>query len=71
MDIPEGYDHKATSDSFSEADAVSIYFSSTFNDYMVYVHANQECEGKTVYLSKEQLELVIHAGTDALEIDSR
>ncbi len=71
MDIPAGYDHKATSDSFNEADTVSIYFSAMFNDYMVYVHENEEYKGKTIYLSKEQLELAIHAGTDALEIDSR
>ena len=68
MTVPEGYNHKATSESFSGTDKVSIYYGSTTGDYQVYVFANQDSEdGKTLYLSKTQLELLVHAGTDVLD----
>jgi hypothetical protein len=67
MDVPAGYDHKATSESFNGAEKVSVYFSKMFNDYAVYVYATQEEDGKTLYLSKGQLELIIHAGKDVLD----
>ena len=68
MTVPESYNHKATSESFNGADKVSIYYSSTFGDYLVYIYANQEDEGKTVYVSKPQLDLLVHAGTDVLDM---
>ena len=67
MNVPEGYNHKATSESFNGTDKVSIYYSDTAGDYQVYVFANQEEEGKTLYLSKTQLELLTHAGKDVLD----
>ena len=67
MEIPEVYNHKATSESFNGTDKVSIYYSDTVGDYQVYVFANQEENGKTLYLSKSQLELLVHAGTDVLD----
>ena len=68
MNVPESYNHKATSESFNGADKISIYHSSTFNDYLVYIYANQEDDGKTVYVTKTQLELIVHAGTDVLDM---
>ncbi len=67
MTVPEGYNHKATSESFNGTDKVSIYYSSIHGDYLVYVYANQEEDGKTLYLSKTQLELLVHAGKDVLD----
>ncbi len=68
---PKGYNHKATNESINATDKVSIYHSDDFGDYMVYVYANQEEDGKTLYLSKAQLELLLQAATDTLEMDSR
>ena len=69
MNVPEGYHHKATSESFNGAEKVSIHYGSTTNEYLVYVHANQEEESKDIHVSKAQLELIVHAGTDALDTD--
>ena len=69
---PEGYNHKATSESFNGAEKVSIHRSSIsnpYNEYAVYVHENPEEAGKIIYLSKTQLELIVHAGTDVLDMD--
>jgi hypothetical protein len=67
MDVPNGYDHKATSEGFNGADKVSVYYHRVFNDYLVYVHSNQEEEGKTLYVSRAQLALIVHAGKDVLD----
>jgi spermidine/putrescine-binding protein len=67
--LPEGYHHKATSESFNGADKVSIHHSSVTNQYSIYVHANQEEEYKVINVSKAQLELIVHAGTDVLDMD--
>jgi hypothetical protein len=67
MPLAGEYNHKATSESFNGAQKVSVYFSKVSNDFAVYVHANQEEDGKTLYVSKEQLELIIHAGKDVLD----
>jgi hypothetical protein len=67
MPLTGEYDHKATSESFNGAEKVSIHFSKLSNEYAVYVHANQEEDGKTLYVSKGQLELIIHAGKDVLD----
>ena len=67
LDIPKEYYHKATSESFNGSQKVSVYYSKTSNEYAVYVHANQEEDGKTLYVSKVQLELILHAGKDVLD----
>jgi hypothetical protein len=69
MKVPEGYAHKATSDGFNGSNSVSIYYNAMFNDYLVYIHANQECDGKTVYVSKAQLELLVQSANDVLEME--
>jgi hypothetical protein len=61
------YTHKATSESFNGAEKVSVYYSKVSNQYAVYIHANQEEDGKIFYVSKGQLELVIHAGKDVMD----
>ena len=66
MKVPEGYDHKATSESFNGAEKVSVYFSKMSNQYAVYVHGTPEENSKLIYLSKVQLETMIHAGKDVL-----
>ncbi len=67
MLVPEGYDHKATSDSFNGADTVSVYFNKMTNDFAVYVHGNQEEDGKILFVSKIQLETLLNAGKDVLD----
>ena len=72
MSVPEGYFHKATSQSFSGNDTVVIYYSKVEANYLVQI----ECMGGTVVkslgiMTKEQLELVVHAGTDVLEMAIR
>lgn len=72
MEIPEGYNHKATSDSFNGAERVVIYYSKVEDNYMV-VFGNPDHESllHEAYFTKEQLELVVHAGTDVLEMAAR
>ena len=67
MEIPEGYYHKATSYSFNEAEKVVIYYSKVEDDYLLVV--NDGIEG--TYLTKAQLELVVHVGTDVIEMACR
>ena len=66
MEIPEGYNHKATSDSFNGAERVVIYYSKVEDNYLLHI------EGE-VYLTvtKGQLELIVHAGTDVIEMSNR
>jgi hypothetical protein len=72
MEIPDGYYHKATNESINATDKVSIHYSDTSDSYMVCVHADPGPRAdKTLYLSKAQLELLVQAGTDTLEMDSR
>ena len=71
MPVPEGYNHKATSEGFNGIEKVSIHYHSASSLYIIYVHANQEEGSKEIHVSKAQLALIIHAGTDTLEMDSR
>jgi hypothetical protein len=64
--IPEGYFHKATSDSFNGAERVVIYYSKTEGDYILVIN-----EDTILTITKAQLELVVHAGTDVLEMAAR
>ena len=68
MEIPEGYNHKATSESFNREEKATIYYSDTEGSYLL-VLGNPEYESlfDLVYLSKTQLELLVHAGTDVLD----
>lgn len=63
MVIPEGYNHKATSQSFNESERVVIYYSKVDDQYLLQVN-----EDAGLFISKEQLALVVHAGTDVLEM---
>lgn len=65
--VPEGYDHKATSESFSKQEKVSIYYNRMSNEYLIHIYATQEEDGKTVCVTKQQLELIVHAGRDVLD----
>lgn len=66
MEIPEGYDHKATSDSFNGAERVVIYYSKREDDYLLVINGDWHDT-----ITKSQLELIIHAGTDVIEMASR
>ena len=68
MNLPEGYNHKATSESFNGSEKVSIHYNGESRLYIVYVHANQEEGSKEIHVSKAQLELIVHAGTDVLDM---
>ena len=72
MEIPEGYDHKATSDSFNGAERVVIYYSKVEDNYLVVIgNPDHESLLHEVYVTKAQLELLIHAGTDVIEMSNR
>ena len=70
MSVPEGYFHKATSQSFSGAETVVIYYSKVEDNYIVQVETPGVLKSLGV-LTKAQLELVVHAGTDVLEMATR
>jgi hypothetical protein len=66
--IPPGYNHKATSESFTGTDKVVIYYSSTAGDYLVVAETqlNEDIQEQGWYFTETQLKLIIHAGTDVL-----
>lgn len=64
--IPEGYFHKATSDSFNGAERVVIYYSKVEGDYLLVVNDEQGWN-----FTKAQLALIVHAATDVLEMAAR
>jgi hypothetical protein len=66
MEIPEGYDHKATSESFNGAERVSVYYNKVAADYLVVVGGVLDEEQGWIF-NKTQLELIVHAGTDVLD----
>ena len=68
--LPEGYAHKATSDSLLRTASVSIYHSNTNDDYLIVVESNI-AEPEELYVTKAQLELLVQSATDTLEMDSR
>ena len=63
--IPETYNHKATSESFNGTEKVVIYYSSTYDDYLLEI--NDGTDGQGWFFTKAQLELIAHASTDVLE----
>jgi len=71
--IPAGYNHKATSESFGGTEKVIIYYSGADEQYLVVFesHLNEDIEESATYINKEQLALLVHAGTDVLDMDSR
>lgn len=71
MEIPEGYVHKATSDSFNGAQTVVIYYSKVEDDYIIHVEKEDFEEIDRLYVTKSQLELIVHAGTDVIEMAAR
>ena len=62
MTIPEGYNHKATSDNYAGTVRVVIYYSNVEDNFLVQIN-----EDGQVTLSKTELELIVHAGTDVLD----
>lgn len=71
--IPSGYNHKATSESFSGTEKVVVYYSSEDAGYLVVCSSklNEDVEEFATYLNKAQLQLLVHAGTDVLDMDKR
>ena len=57
----EGYDHKATSESFNQADKVTILYSRVDGDYIVVIN-----DDTVLNVTKTQLELIAHAAGDVL-----
>jgi hypothetical protein len=70
MAVPEGYNHKATSQSFSGAETVVIYYSIVEDNYLVQIETPGVIKS-LLPMTKAQLELVVHAGTDVLEMAAR
>lgn len=62
---PEGYDHKATSESFNQGQSVEIYYSRMADEYLVVV-IDEDGDEKPYYFNKTQLELLVHAASDVL-----
>jgi len=62
MEIPDGYNHKATSDNYAGTVRVAIYYSGVEDNFLVQIN-----DDGRVTLSKTELELLVHAGTDVLD----
>jgi hypothetical protein len=69
-DIPEGYSHKATSESLLRTESVCIYYSNVDDLYLIMIDS-MEHEPEELYLTKSQLTLLIQSATDTLEMDTR
>ncbi len=71
--IPAGYNHKATSESFSGTEKVIIYYSGEEAEYLVVFesHLNEDVEESGTFINKTQLQLLVHAGADVLDMDAR
>ncbi len=65
MEIPAGYDWKATSENFNGTCKVSIYYSKLEDDYLLEIDDGEDGQGWV--FTKSQLELIIHAGNDVLD----
>ena len=65
--VPETYNHKATSESFNGAETVAIYYSKVEDNYILCINNFDTL----LTVTKAQLELVVHAGTDVLEMAAR
>ena len=69
--VPGSYNHKATSESFNGMEKVIIYYSGEEVQYLV-VWESREYDNiyeTGRFITKTQLELVVHAGTDVLDMD--
>jgi hypothetical protein len=69
-DIPEGYTHKATSESLLRTESVCIYYSNWQEDYLIVIDS-ETSEPSELYLTKSQLALLVQSATDTLEMDTR
>lgn len=67
--IPESYNHKATSDNYGGTVRVIIYYSNVEDKYLLHlVQINDmEIPDRLVFLTKTELELIVHAGTDVID----
>jgi hypothetical protein len=66
MTLPEGYDHKATSENFPRTQKVVIYYNRVEDLYLIQVEEEGRIIKSLGTLTAGQLELVIHAGSDVL-----
>ena len=62
MDVPEGYYHKATSESYNSAEKVEVYRNDLWDDYLVVINDAEP----GLHCTKTQLELLILAASDVL-----
>ena len=67
MEIPEGYVHKATSHSVNSVENVAIYYNNTWDDYLIVINDAEP----PFHCTLSQLELLITAATDVVEMDTR
>ena len=67
--VPDGYNHKATSESFSRTEKVIIYHSNSVDRYLLVFESqlNEDTDEAGVFINKTQLQLLVHAGTDVLD----
>jgi hypothetical protein len=68
MEIPEGYNHKATSEGFTGANKVVVYYSGVVDRYLVVFEStvDEDADDAHVFVNATQLELFVHAGGDVL-----
>lgn len=68
--VPQGYNRKAYSQGFNGAEAVAIYYSEIDDEYLIVVEQqlNEDVVERGHYVTKSQLALIVHAGTDVLEM---
>jgi hypothetical protein len=62
MEIPEGYYHKATTESFNGSSKVVIYASQLEDDYFLVIDDDQGW-----YFNATQLDLIVRTGKDVLD----
>jgi hypothetical protein len=64
--IPKGYNHKATSEGFNGNGKAVIYYSNENDKYFIMMD-----DQPMAFLTKSQLELLIHAATDVIDMTKR
>jgi hypothetical protein len=69
MAVPEGYDHKATSEGFGGRTKVSIYHSRLDDDFYIEIGGPQTTTPHLI-VTRTELQLIVHAGKDVLDDES-
>jgi len=64
--VPEGFNHKATSEGFNGHGKVEIFYSNTEDLYLIIID-----DRSIAFITKPQLELFHHAASDVIDMNKR